>query len=175
MSGGPPSICGRCSTGTESWEVYNYWASFSSGMAVRALCLQEWECPDDSQKSLCWRVNVLIPHDPQYLPWKWGGGVICAIALLWAPALCSSSLGLCLWIVFYSPSPLQRKRWVPELPNREELQNYRVITTGRQRHGADPLDPPYTVQIFNELESPCASGRAPYDSHSSVWQKWHSF
>lgn len=30
------------------------------------------------------------------------------------------------------------------------------------------LDPPYDVQIFKELESPSASGRAPYDSHSSV-------
>ena len=207
-------------------------------MAVRALCPQDRGCPDDSQKFLCWRVNVPISswspaaaakslqscptlcdpidcsppgspvpgilqartlewvaicfsnawkwkvkmkslsraclfetpctaahqappsmgfsrqeywsgvplpslHDPQHLPWKWGRGVVCATAMLWAPALCSSSLGLCLWMVFYSPRPLQRKRWVPELPNREKLQNYRVITTGRQRHGADPLSGSY--------------------------------
>ena len=30
------------------------------------------------------------------------------------------------------------------------------------------LDPTYKVQVFNELESPSGSGRAPYDSHSSV-------
>lgn len=30
------------------------------------------------------------------------------------------------------------------------------------------LDPPYKVQVFNELESLSRSGRAPYDSYSSV-------
>lgn len=101
-------------------------------MTPRNLCAEEWMSP--------------FPHDPQHLPWKWGRGVVCAAAMLWAPALCSSSLGLWLWIVSYSPRPLQRKCWVPELPNEKNCIITELLPLGdRGMEQILCLDPPYKV------------------------------